>query len=495
MLKGKLTIHTTLAVSTIDRRIFSSFVEHMGRCVYKGIYDPGNSLSDKEGYRTDVVEAVKELSVPMIRYPGGNFVSGYKWEDGIGPVEDRPRKLDLAWNSVETNEFGTDEFMKWLTLVDARPMMAVNLGTRGIQEACDLLEYCNLDSDSYWADKRRSNGKIEPYKVKTWCLGNEMDGPWQTGHKTASEYGRLANETAHAMKQVDDSIELVACGSSNEYIETFGFWEETVLMECYDNVDYISMHQYYDHPNGNTLHHLAKSIRMDRFITSVKAICDTVKAKKKSDKVMMISFDEWNVWYHSNPDDVKVDHWQTAPRLLEDIYTFEDALLVGLSIITLLKHADRVKIACLAQLVNVIAPIFTSDEGFFKQTIFYPFQHAASYGKGKVLTTSVDSPTYTMEEFGEVPYIDAVTIDNLDGYYTIFAVNRHLEKTLTMDIGLDSLMEYKLVEHIHYHSMDTQFSNSFEKQLEPEVVELKEGTFVDLAPLSWNVIRIKRECL
>lgn len=481
-------------LSNVDRRIFSSFVEHMGRCVYGGIYDPNNSLSDSKGYRKDVIKAVKELNVPMIRYPGGNFVSGYNWEDGIGPKELRPKKVDLAWQSIETNQFGTDEFMDWIKQINASPMMAVNLGTRGIQEACNLLEYCNLDIDSYWSNKRKEFGQEKPYNIKTWCLGNEMDGPWQTGHKTAEEYGRLANETASALKKMDPTIELIACGSSNEYIETFGFWEETVLMECYDNIDYISMHQYYDHPNGDTMHHLAKSIRMDNFINSVVAICDSVKAKKRSDKTIMISFDEWNVWYHSNPDDVEIEPWQEAPRLLEDVYTFEDALLVGLSLITLLKHSDRVKIACMAQLVNVIAPIFTSSEGSFKQTIFHPFLHASNYGYGKVLETKIESPTYEVEEFGMVPLIDGVVIDNEDGYLSILVVNRSLNESADITLDIGGYEEYKVIEHIEYASSDPYSMNSFEYEHKPEKKEITHGmNKCKIDRFSWNVIRMKKE--
>lgn len=492
-MKASISIYKNLPISKIDRRIFSSFVEHMGRCVYGGIYDPVSVLSNDCGFRTDVLDLVNDLSVPMVRYPGGNFVSGYKWEDGIGPIENRPSKIDLAWSSIETNRIGTDEFMYWSKLANVDTMMAVNLGTRGIQEACDLLEYCNLDSNTYWVNKRKSNGHHEPYKIKTWCLGNEMDGPWQTGHKTALDYGKLANETAKSMKKMDPSIELVVCGSSNEFIETFGYWEETVLMACYDNVDYISMHQYYDHPNDDTAHHLAKSIRMDNFISSVKAICDSVKAKRKSAKTMMISFDEWNVWYHSNPDNVKLEMWEEAPRLLEDIYTFEDALLVGLSLITLLKHADRVKIACMAQLVNVIAPIFTNEEGSFRQTIFFPLQHAAKYGYGNVITNSIESPTYQTAEFSNVPYLEAITIDNLDGNYTILAVNRNLEESIQLNLELEGLVGIKVVEHVEYHSMDTQLRNSFEHELEPVINTTSLSNTIEIKPLSWNVIRIRKE--
>ncbi|OJG72855.1 hypothetical protein RV11_GL002429 [Enterococcus phoeniculicola] len=493
VVKAKLKVSEGFELAKIDNRIYSSFVEHMGRCVYGGIYEPGNPLSNESGYREDVIEAINELSVPMIRYPGGNFVSGYKWEDGVGPKEDRPRRVDLHWRTVESNQFGTDEFMDWIKEVDAETMMAVNLGTRGIQEACDLLEYCNLDSNSYWAQKRREYGNDSAYKIKTWCLGNEMDGPWQTGHKTAYEYARLANETANAMRLLDPSIELVACGSSNESMPTFGEWEETVLKECYDNVDYISMHQYFDAPKKGTLHHLAKSVRMDKFIDSVVAICDSIKAMKRSDKTMMISFDEWNAWYHSNEHDAAVTPWQEAPDILEDQYTFEDGLLVGLALITLLKHADRVKIACMAQLVNVIAPIFTNETGLFKQTIFYPYAHASNYGRGTVLQSIIESPEYEVEEFGKVPYLESVVIDNDDEHLTIFAVNRSLDQSLELSLDFVGYEAYQLDAHIEYSSTDPLVKNSFTSSIEPIEVEVNpEAKQLDIKPLSWNVIRLKK---
>lgn len=491
-MKGKLKVNKSFIVSEVDKRIFSSFVEHMGRCVYGGIYDPNSSKSNEKGYREDVIEAINEISVPMVRYPGGNFVSGYKWEDGVGPKESRPRKVDLHWRSVETNQFGTDEFLDWINTVDSEAMMAVNLGTRGIQEACDLLEYCNLDSDTYWANKRRENGKESAYKVKTWCLGNEMDGPWQTGHKTAEEYARLANETANAMKLLDPDIELVVCGSSNESMPTFGDWELTVLKECYDNVDLISMHQYFESPDRGSEHHLAKSVRMDRFIDSVVAMCDSIKAIKKSSKTMMISFDEWNAWYHSKDHDKQVEPWQEGPDILEDVYTFEDALLVGTALITLLKHADRIKIACMAQLVNVIAPIFTSEEGMFKQTIFYPYAHASNYGRGTVLQTLVEGPTYEVEEFGTVPYVESVVIENEDGYLTVLAVNRSLTDSIDLDIEFTGYENYSIEKHIEYSSEDPLVKNSFTSSVEPVEYTFDEKLqAITLKPLSWNVLRLK----
>ena len=324
---ASMIIDKAFKVSEVDPRIYGSFVEHLGRCVYDGIYQPGNPLSDEDGFRKDVIELVKELNVPIVRYPGGNFVSSFVWEDSVGPVEKRPGRLELAWRSLEKNEVGINEFAKWAKKADSDVMMAVNLGTRGIADACNLLEYCNHPSGTKYSDMRISHGISDPHNIKVWCLGNEMDGPWQLGHKTMEEYGRLAAETGKAMKLIDPTIELVSCGSAYMEMPTFPEWEAKTLEHTYEYVDYISMHQYYGNPNDDTEDFLASSDDMDLFIHSVVSACDYVKAKKRGKKNINISFDEWNVWFHTKKkdDDMMQNRpWQFAPPLLEDIYTFEE---------------------------------------------------------------------------------------------------------------------------------------------------------------------------
>ena len=393
---ARIILDPDFRIGTIDPRLYGSFVEHLGRCVYGGIYEPGHPTADDQGFRQDVLDLVRELGVPFVRYPGGNFLSGYNWEDGVGPVEDRPTRLDLAWRTTEPNLIGTNEFAEWAKRAGAEVNLAVNLGTRGVDAARNLIEYCNRPGGGYWSDLRRSHGVADPHKIKTWCLGNEMDGPWQIGQKTAGEYGRLASQTAHAMRLVDPSIELVACGSSNSQMPTFPEWEATVLDHAYGLVDYISLHIYYRYEYDDLGTFLAQSLDMDAFIETVIATCDFVQAKKRTRKQINLSFDEWNVWYHHRQHDREImasDPWQVAPPLTEDIYTHADALLVGSMLISLLRHADRVKIACLAQLVNVIAPIMTETGGpAWRQTIFYPFLHASRFGQGEVLDLQVRSP-------------------------------------------------------------------------------------------------------
>ena len=496
-MKAKITLAGELKIGEIDRRVFGSFIEHLGRAVYGGIYEPGHPLADEDGLRTDVIKMINELDVPVVRYPGGNFVSGYNWEDGVGPVESRPKRLELAWGVTEPNLFGTNEFMRWCQKAKTSPMMAVNLGTRGPDAARALVEYCNHKSGSKYADMRIAHGYKDPWNVKLWCLGNEMDGPWQMCAKTAEEYGRVANEGAKMMKWVDGSIETVLCGSSSRYMNTFGTWEQKTLEIAYDNVDYVSLHQYYDNRSGDTASFLAKNLDLDDFIYSVICVCDYVKAKKRTKKQINLSFDEWNVWYHSNG--AHVERWSTAPNQLEDIYNFEDALVVACMLITLLRHADRVKIACLAQLVNVIAPIFTkTGGGAFRQTIFYPFAAMSKYARGNALKPIIDCPKYDCKDFTDVPYLESVaSYDEENEEIALFVVNRSMEEDVQLDISLLGFEGYKAVSFESMDGYDIKKENTFgdesvKMHSNPLPTEDGKNTVADLKALSFNVIRFKK---
>ena len=493
-MKAKLVAHKDFVIGDISPRLFGSFVEHLGRAVYGGIYEPGHPAADEMGFRADVLALVKQLGVPIVRYPGGNFVSGYRWEDGTGDKATRPRRAELAWSCIETNQVGIDEFQEWARRAGAEVMMAVNLGTGSIEDAKNLVEYANFPGDTTYSDLRRANGYDKPFGIKTWCLGNEMDGPWQLGHKTAAEYGRIACEAAKLMKRADPSIELVACGSSYPAMPTFGEWEAEVLKACWDQVDYLSLHSYYGNRDGDTPSYLACSLEMDGFIKSVAAICDYVKAVRRSDKTMLLSFDEWNVWFHSNESDSKLEKWQVAPPMLEDVYTFEDALVVGCLLITLLKNADRVKLACLAQLVNVIAPIMTETGGpAWVQTIFWPFMHASLYGRGTVLDCVVDCGSYKTKAYGDVPYVEAI-VTKSGGSLTVFAVNRSLHEEVTLDMALTGFGELRLVEHLQLNCQDLKAVNT---KSDPEAVKPTAGRTEGMTALlekhSWNVIRYEAD--
>ncbi|MCR4909205.1 MAG: alpha-N-arabinofuranosidase [Lachnospiraceae bacterium] len=499
MKKARIILDKDFIIGEIDKRIFGSFIEHLGRAVYGGIYEPGHPEADELGFRKDVTELVRKLDVPIVRYPGGNFVSGFNWEDSVGPREARPKRLDLAWFTTETNEVGLHEFADWAGKAGSDLMYAINLGNRGPEQARDIVEYANHPSGSKFSDMRIANGKKDPFGIKLWCLGNEMDGPWQMGQKRAKEYGRVANEAAKMMKWVDPSIEVVACGSSSSEMPTFGAWEMEMLDECYENVDYVSLHRYYANPTGDTPGFLARTMDMDDFIKSVVAVCDAIKGKKHSKHIVNLSFDEWNVWYHSREQDEEIwkqDKWNRALPLLEDIYNFEDALLVGSMLITLLRNADRVKVACLAQLVNVIAPIMTRNGGgAWAQTIYYPFMHASKYGRGTALKTLTDSPVYSCQDYDDVPYIDAVATMDGKGNVTVFAVNRDSKEDYELEIDLRSFGGLSLSEHILLHNDDVRAVNTEEKPDNVVPVAGPGGTVNDgraiikLPALSWNTIR------
>ena len=424
-----------------DRRVFGAFLEHLGRAIYTGVYEPGSPRADQNGFRTDVIREITELGVPVMRYPGGNFVSGYNWLDGVGPKKQRPAVLERAWNSLETNQFGTNEFIDWCKRVGTEPLLAFNLGTSTPEMAVGYVEYCNVDKGTKWSELRRSHGYATPHNVRAWCLGNEMDGPWQMGHMPAREYGRKARDTARQIRVLDSSLQLVACGSSNPNMPTYLVWDREVLEECYDQVDAISLHNYY----GNTMEltgnksarFLAMNLDMERQIREIAAVADYVQGLKKSPKRLWLSFDEWNVWYRARGGDFTDGKRAFAPRLLEEVYNLEDALLVGGFLNTLLRQSDRVRVACLAQMLNVIAPLVTNETSVLRQSTYYPFAWALKYARGTVLDLLVETETYPIAGAGlrtdvarddQVPFVDvAATIDLPSGRACVLMLNRDLE--------------------------------------------------------------------
>jgi alpha-N-arabinofuranosidase len=500
---ARITTDPSLALADVDDRVFGSFVEHMGRCVYDGIHSPEHPGSDSDGFRHDVAEVVRELGPTILRYPGGNFVSGYDWMDGIGPREERPTRLDLAWRSLETNQVGTDEFIRYCRLVQAEPMMAVNLGTAGVKEAAALVEYCNVAGGTRWSDLRRAHGSSEPHAVKVWCLGNEMDGPWQLGHKEAEDYGRLAAQAALAMRRVDPSIELVACGTSKPIMPTFGNWEATVLRHTYHLVDHISLHMYVDpeiQPDRQTF--LAAGVDIDDYVESVVASVDYARAVGRHARRMSLSFDEWNVWYNSRPR--PIGEWPHAPRLIEDTYTLADALVVGSFLNSILRHADRVKMACLAQLVNVIAPIRTvpGSGEIWRQSTFYPFALVARHGRGGTsLHTGVSSPRHDTARHEGVPDLDVATVWHEDREeLVLFVVNRSLERSLPLEIDLPWLARGAelCVEVTTLSGPDLDAVNGPEKPdnvvpstTAPVVLSAGEPG-VEVPAASWSMLRVRR---
>jgi alpha-N-arabinofuranosidase len=469
--------------------------------VYTGIHEPGHPTADEDGFRSDVLDLVAELGITTVRYPGGNFVSGYRWEDGVGPVGERPRRLDLAWHSTEPNAVGVDEFLRWCRKAGVEPMMAVNLGTRGVQEALDLLEYCTIPGGTHWSDLRRANGSPEPHGIRMWCLGNEMDGPWQIGHKTAAEYGRLAAETARAMRMIDPGLELVACGSSGPSMPTFGEWERTVLTEAYDVVDYLSAHAYFFEEDGDLASFLASAVALDGFIDGIVATVDSVQRERGDDRQIHLSFDEWNVWYlHGTASQPPRDSWPVAPPLLEDHYGVADAVVVGNLLISLLRHSDRVHAASLAQLVNVIAPIMTEPGGrAWRQTTFHPFALTARHAVGDVLDVRTSAPETGTAKHGDVPLVDAVaTHDPASGDVAVFVVNRSLDAPTTLAVDVRAFDDLQLVEAVSLAGPDPYARSTADDDtsLAPAPngsARVEGGTVrVDLPPVSWSMLRLGR---
>jgi len=454
------------AIGPLDRNLFGSFLEHLGRAIYEGIYDPGSKLSDANGFRKDVMDEIRQMNVPIIRYPGGNFVSSYNWLDGVGSKEKRPRILDKAWNATNTNQVGTNEFMVWCKAVGTLPLMGLNFGTGSAEDAANLVEYCNVEKGTKWSDLRRSHGVAEPYKIKNWCLGNEMDGPWQVGHMTASEYGLKAQDAARQMHYIDPSLRLIACGSSGPGMPTYLEWDREVLENCYEYVDALSLHRYIGNTKEETgedsSKYLAMNLSMEKQIMETLAVCDLVQGHQRSSKKLWLSFDEWNVWYRARSGDKLRGHGEEAPHLLEEPYNLEDGLLVGGFLNTLMRHADRIKIACLAQLVNVIAPIMTNSTGLFRHSIYYPYLWALQFAQGSVLNVLVDSPTYEVAGMGDVPYLDAVATADQSGKVALFVLNRDLSKGHTVEINWQDKAPGKVLAANILTGNDLKAVNSFE---------------------------------
>ena len=506
MFHARLSITRDDVIAPVSPRLFGSFVEHMGRSVYTGIYEPGHPTATADGFRQDVLDLVRELNPSLIRYPGGNFVSGFRWEDSVGPVADRPTRLDLAWHSVETNEVGLHEFADWADAAGVEIMQAVNLGTRGIAEAAALLEYTNHPAGTAQSDQRRANGRTEPFGIRVWCLGNEMDGPWQIGHKTAEEYGRLAAETARVMKWVDPTIELVVAGSSNAEMPTFGEWERTVLEHTAELVDHISLHAYYEEKPGDLGSFLASGVGLDRFIGDVAQIIDEVTVAQGLDKFIGISVDEWNVWDQTRFNEVDKEplftgDWNTHPRLIEDEYNVSDAVVVGSLLISLLRNSDRVSMANLAQLVNVIAPIRSEPNGpAWRQTTFFPFALTATAARGDVLAATIHSDTYDTRAHGTVDLVDAA-VTATDEEIVLFLVNRSSTDPLTLEVDLAGAPAGAVLSAQSLHAPeggDRFATNAVDHQETVHPVPLTDVTLSDdgtaatvvLPALSWSIVRL-----
>jgi alpha-N-arabinofuranosidase len=473
---ARATLGLVAPRADFNPRLFGAFLEHLGRAVYTGVYDPGNPLSDERGFRKDVIKEVSDLHVPVIRYPGGNMVSGYNWWDGVGPKKDRPTVLERAWNSLETNHFGTNDFMDWCKAVGTEPLLGFNLGTGTSEMAVAYIEYCNYARGTKWSDLRRSHGYEQPHKVKYWCLGNEMDGPWQIGRLTAREYGRKARDIAQQARVIDRDVQLIACGSSNPRLPTYLEWDREVLEECYDMVDGISLHNYFGNTpalsGGKSERFLAQNLDMERQIREITAVADYVQGLKRSPKQLWLSFDEWNVWYRAREPQHLDGKGQFAPPLLEEVYNLEDALLTGGCLNTLLRQSDRVRVGCLAQIVNVIAPLVTNSKGTLRQSIYYPYAMVIKYARGRVLDLQVEGETYPIRAAGlrydfardeDVPFLDVVaTYDAKEKRIAVFVLNRDLSNERELALAFEDVTPARVLACETITGADLKAFNTFE---------------------------------
>jgi alpha-N-arabinofuranosidase len=491
-LKAQVFLDTNRTIAPISPLLFGGFVEHMGRCVYEGIYDPESPLADKRGLRKDVIEALRDQSYTVIRYPGGNFLSGYNWLDGVGPKNQRPHRRELAWQSTETNQFGTNEFMEFCAAINAAPMLAVNMGTGDIQSASALVEYCNAPVGSYWSDLRASHGVRDPYNVRYWCVGNEMDGPWQIGHLDAAAYGNKALEAAKMMKWQDPGIETVLCGSSNDQMRTYPEWDRTALEIAWEHIDYHSMHYYAGNREDDTPSFLASAVLFERFVDTLEGTLRYVKAKRRSKHDVFLSWDEWQVWYKGDPLN---GNWAKAPHLAEETYNLEDALVVAQWLNVFLRKSNVIKIACVAQIVNVISWLQTRKDGLLKQPSYYPFKLVSNFARGQALDVAVKADRVETRQYDAVPALDvSASYDGETQQGAIFLVNRSVTESVVTDVVWQDKKAVRIEQAWQLAGSDPKEVNSWDApnrlaaQAIPAPVVENGCATLRLPPLSFTVL-------
>lgn len=490
--KAQIYLDSHRVIAPISPLLFGGFAEHMGRCVYEGMVDAGSPLADERGFRRDVIDALRDQGYTTIRYPGGNFLSGYNWLDGVGPKQHRPRRRELAWQSLETNQFGTNEFIAFCAAIDAAPMLGVNMGTGDIQSAANLVEYCNAPVGSFWADLRASHGYLDPHNVRYWCVGNEMDGPWQMGHLDAAAYGNKALEAAKLMKLQDPGIETILCGSSNDRMPTYPEWDRTALEIAWEHVDYHSMHYYAGNHENDSASYLASALLFERFVDSLEGTLRYVKAKQRSKHDVYLSWDEWQVWYKGDPVQ---GNWQEAPHLAEEIYNLEDALVVAQWLNVFLRKSHVLKIACVAQIVNVISWLHTRRDGLLKHPSYYAFKLVSNLARGDALDVLVKAPLVETRQYGAVPALDVSASYN-DGTQkgAIFLVNRGLTEAVVADIVWQDGKDVRVDQAWRLAGSDPKEVNSWEvpDRLVAETIPapaVDDGrATLSLPPLSFTVL-------
>jgi alpha-L-arabinofuranosidase len=462
-LKASISVDGGTVRSKIDPHIYGTLVEHIGRVVYGGVYEEGSPLSDEQGFRKDVLAAARDWGVTILRWPGGDFASQYHWEDAIGPVQNRTRKYNAAWLEEESNHFGTDEFMAYCKKVGGEPYLCINAGTGTVEEAANWVEYCNATGNTHYANLRRKNGHAEPYGVRYWGLGNEIYGPWQVGHKNAEDYIKFAVESAKLMRWVDPTIRLVACGSVED-----PSWNRKVLEELVNLVDYISVHDYegaddYYEMLGSVCHFEHNIKLMDATIELTDSprgkdpIINWAFPDMKGKKRIEIACDEWNIWYR------KRDLWRRdVPNPVEEVYNLRDALWVASSLNLMHRMSGVVTLANLAQLVNSIAPIFTSKEGMFLQTTYFPMKLYTHECGSLYLASNIQSPTFSSKSYQDVPYLDvSATADEGKKVLSLAVVNRHQSAAITTNIAVENAHANGKAQVFEINGTSADTENSF----------------------------------
>jgi alpha-N-arabinofuranosidase len=433
-----------------------------------------------------------EMRIPIIRYPGGNMLSNYHWRDGVGPKEQRPRRRELAWRSIESNQFGTNEFMEYCRATGIQPMLGVNLGTGTIEEAAALVEYCNAPTGTYNADQRAEHGYREPHNVRYWCLGNEMDGPWQLGRLSNEDYALKAREAAKMMRLHDPNLKLVLCGSSHTRLPTYPDWDRVVLEACWEAVDYLALHYYASNQDDDTASYLASAAQFEGHLDTLAGLLRFVKAKLRSKHDVYLSWDEWNVWYKDTTGNGK---WQEGPPLSEEVYNLEDALVVAQWLNVFLRRCDVLKIACLAQVVNTIAPLTVRGDKLLRHPTYYPFVLVSNHAAGQSLEPLTVAPQYDTRLFGPMPRLDvSASYDEANDRGAVFIVNRSQQEPVTTEVAWQGAAPARVTAIHQLSGTDPKAVNTFEQPNTIVPKKLDGGPVRDgrltlrLPPLSFTVV-------
>jgi alpha-N-arabinofuranosidase len=460
--KAVVKLNPDKLISDVSPFLLGQFVEHLERCVYDGIW-----TLDGKRLRPDTMDLIKQLNPPMIRYPGGNFASGYHWEDGIGRKESRPRRHDVAWQAEESNQVGTDEFLSFCEEIGTEPYLVVNDGSGTPEEAAQWVAYCNSPEQTEAGKLRAANGHPLPYHVKYWGVGNEVWGAWQIGTTSAKEYVNRMKRFIVAMKKVDPSIKIIAVGNhplTDDPDDPAFLWNKEVLERSGELIDFLSWHIYQPEKEGwqesPDEFELFKSIcaaPLD-IATYLNRVDAQIKAAGYSNKILQ-ALDEWNVWLPPKKGETSMHHVT---------YTMRDALYVASTLAVLFRNSSLVKIANLAQLVNVLPLIQTNETNAIATTIYYPFI-LLSQMLGTNVEVEVDSPTFVSKAVGpnisdrtSVSYLDCLaTLDQKQKKLSLLLVNRDPFHKMVVDLKGLSPESYKPKESTQIKASHPLAANTF----------------------------------